>query len=132
MACGWCWACEETRASLHRTTPSYRTTVTDMHYLANFFAGAFLCNCIPHLVCGLQGAPFPSPFAKPRGVGDSSPKVNFLWGFFNFLAGAYLLAICPVAIGIDTSLLLFLLGAFGLGLYLSIHFGKVRRHKYGG
>ena len=53
-----------------------------MHYVAAFFAGAFLCNCIPHLDCGLRGAPFPTPFAKPRGIGDSSPLINVLWGFF--------------------------------------------------
>jgi hypothetical protein len=100
-----------------------------MHYLANFFAGAFLCNCIPHLVCGLQGAPFPSPFAKPRGVGDSSPLVNFLWGFFNLLAGGYLLLIDPVAFGINVGFMVLLLGAFLLGLYLALHFGKVRRDK---
>ena len=100
-----------------------------MHYLANFFAGAFLCNCIPHLVCGLQGAPFPSPFAKPRGVGDSSPLVNFLWGFFNLLVGGYLLSIDPVAFGINTDFMVLLLGAFLLGLYLALHFGKVMRDR---
>ena len=103
-----------------------------MHYLANFFAGAFLCNCIPHLVCGLQGAPFPSPFAKPRGVGDSSPLVNFLWGFFNLLVGGYLLSIDPVVFGINTDFMVLLLGAFLLGLYLALHFGKVRRDKQAG
>ena len=103
-----------------------------MHYLANFFAGAFLCNCIPHLVCGLQGTPFPSPFAKPRGVGDSSPLVNFLWGFFNLLVGAYLLSIDPVAFGINMGFMVLLLGALLLGLYLSVHFGKVRRDKQAG
>ena len=36
-------------------------------YTAIFFTGAFLCNCIPHLCAGLQGMPFPTPFATPRG-----------------------------------------------------------------
>jgi hypothetical protein len=49
-----------------------------MNSVALFFAGAFLCNSIPHLTKGLQGEPFPSPFAKPPGKGNSSPLVNFL------------------------------------------------------
>jgi len=58
-----------------------------MNYVAVFFAGAILCNCIPHLTAGLQGVPFPTPFARPRGVGTSSPFANFLWGAFNLGAG---------------------------------------------
>ena len=103
-----------------------------MHYIANFIAGALLCNCIPHLVCGLQGVPFPSPFAKPHGVGDSSPLVNFLWGFFNLLAGAWLYSIDPVALGINPGFMVLLMGAFLLGLFITIHFGKVRRDKQAG
>ena len=63
-----------------------------MNYAATFLAGAFLCNCIPHLGAGLQGIPFPTPFAKPRGIGNSSPLVNFLWGVFNLCVGLYLLS----------------------------------------
>ena len=32
--------------------------------IANFAAGALLCNCIPHLTAGLRGERFPSPFGK--------------------------------------------------------------------
>jgi hypothetical protein len=64
------------------------------HYLAYFFGGAFLANTIPHLVNGVSGNPFQSPFASPPGVGLSSSTVNVLWGFFNF-AVAYLL-VCRV------------------------------------
>jgi hypothetical protein len=42
-----------------------------MIYLALFFAGAFLCNAIPHLAAGTMGMPFPTPFARPRGIGNS-------------------------------------------------------------
>jgi hypothetical protein len=59
-----------------------------MDYIASFFAGAFLCNCIPHLACGLRGETFPTPFANPRGKGPSAPIVNFLWGAFNLLVGS--------------------------------------------
>jgi hypothetical protein len=60
------------------------------HYVALFFGGAFLTNAVPHLVAGLMGRPFQSPFAKPPGVGLSSSTVNVLWGAAN-LATAYIL-----------------------------------------
>jgi hypothetical protein len=60
------------------------------HGLAYFFGGLFLTNAIPHLVRGLMGMPFQSPFAKPPGEGLSSSRVNVLWGWFNAAMG-YLL-----------------------------------------
>ena len=51
-------------------------------------------NAVPHLVSGVMGRPFQSPFAKPRGEGLSSSTVNVLWGFFNLAVG-YLL-VCHV------------------------------------
>jgi hypothetical protein len=59
-------------------------------YLAYFFGGAFLSNTLPHLINGVSGRPFQSPFAKPPGEGLSSSTVNVLWGLFN-LAVAYVL-----------------------------------------
>ena len=59
-------------------------------YLAYFFGGAFLSNTLPHLINGISGRSFQSPFAKPPGKGLSSPTVNVLWGFFNLVV-AYLL-----------------------------------------
>ncbi|HWX00561.1 hypothetical protein [Collimonas sp.] len=100
-----------------------------LQYVANFFAGAFLCNCIPHLSCGLRGEPFPTPFAKPRGVGDSSPLVNFLWGLANLLIGAALYAPYPFAFGFNPGCALFFAGFLVLGLYLARHFGAVRRDR---
>jgi hypothetical protein len=58
------------------------------HDVAYFFGGAFFANTIPHLVNGISGLPFQSPFAKPPGEGLSSSTVNVLWGMFN-LAVAY-------------------------------------------
>jgi hypothetical protein len=99
-----------------------------MDYLAQFFAGTFLCNCVPHMVCGLQGSTFPTPFAKPRGVGMSSPVVNFAWGLLNLIVGLVLLSNWPVRVGPNTSFLSFLVGVGVFGGGLSIHFGKVRRN----
>ncbi len=103
-----------------------------MDYLALIFAGALLCNSLPHLASGLQGEPFPSPFAKPRGVGDSSPTVNFLWGFANLLAGLFLLGRHPAVLAFGTQTAAACAGALLLGLSLSRHFGKVRRERQRG
>jgi hypothetical protein len=97
-----------------------------MNYAAMFFAGAFLCNCIPHIGAGLQGMPFPTPFAKPRGIGNSSPLVNFLWGVLNLCIGLYLLSGQTVMIGPNSGCLALIAGSLAIGTYLSLHFGKVR------
>ena len=62
------------------------------HYSAYFFGGAFLANSVSHLVNGVSGRAFQSPFASPPGVGLSSSTVNVLWGLLN-LAIAYLAAV---------------------------------------
>ena len=64
------------------------------YYLAYFFGGAFLANTLPHLINGVSGNAFQSPFASPPGVGLSSSMVNVLWGLFNLIV-AYLL-LCRV------------------------------------
>ncbi len=64
------------------------------YYVSYFFGGAFLANTLPHLINGISGSPFQSPFSKPPGQGLSSSTINVLWGLFN-LAIAYLL-ICRV------------------------------------
>ena len=64
------------------------------NFISYLFGGAFLANAIPHIVSGMMGHPFQSPFANPSGQGLSSSAVNMVWGFFN-LAVAYVL-ICRV------------------------------------
>jgi hypothetical protein len=100
-----------------------------MDYVALFFAGALLCNAIPHLVSGLCGAPFPSPFAKPSGIGDSSPLVNFLWGAGNFIVGGWLLAAHPITVGLNPRCAVLILGALLLGSFCARHFGRVLRDR---
>ncbi|WP_397452891.1 hypothetical protein [Pseudomonas sp. NA-150] len=98
-------------------------------YLALLFAGALLCNCIPHLAAGLRGELFPTPFATPRGVGNSSPWVNTLWGFFNLLLGIYLLNGHSISAGLNPGCATLAVGALVMGLYLSWHFGNVQRNR---
>lgn len=102
-----------------------------MHFFAHFFTGALLCNALPHLAAGLQGRPFPSPFATPSGVGDSSPLVNVLWGFFNLLAGLALGSYFPAPVAATPEFGAVCLGALLLGIYTALHFGSVRRKKPG-
>ncbi|MGO9324792.1 MAG: hypothetical protein ACLP07_09545 [Terracidiphilus sp.] len=63
-----------------------------VHLIEWFFGGAFLANSVPHIVNGISGRAFQSPFAKPPGEGLSSSVVNVVWGFFN-LAIAYVLLV---------------------------------------
>jgi len=67
-----------------------------LHDVSYFFGGACLANAVPHVVCGVTGRPFQSPFAKPPGKGLSSSTVNVLWGFFNLVVGYVL--VCRVGV----------------------------------
>jgi hypothetical protein len=96
-------------------------------YLAHFMAGAFLANGVPHFVQGICGNKFQTPFAWPRGVGESSALVNVIWGWFNLLIGGALLRIFlppmppPPTISLST-----MVGALVMAVFLSHHFGRVR------
>lgn len=61
------------------------------HWIALGFGGLFLANAVPHLVSGMMGRAFPSPFAKPPGEGLSSSVVNVAWGLANLVPGYVLL-----------------------------------------
>lgn len=94
-------------------------------YLSYFFGGVSLINAVPHLVSGLQGRPFQSPFAKPPGKGLSSSWVNVVWGWFNLLVayflvlhvGAFDLRSIPQAAAVAV-------GGLVSGLQLARHFGR--------
>ena len=98
-----------------------------MNDIAIFFAGAFLCNCLPHLISGLQGKLFPTPFAKPPGRGDSSPVVNFLWGSLNLVIGTALLIWKPFILAFNLDSLVFVIGFVLMGASLAHHFGSVKQ-----
>ncbi|HYW35392.1 MAG TPA: hypothetical protein VE868_08305 [Balneolaceae bacterium] len=94
-------------------------------YIADFFAGAFLANTVPHFVHGISGNKFPTPFADPPGKGLSSSTVNVMWGLFNLLIGYILLKVGHVNSNNSFSLMLFFAGVIVISIQLSIHF----RHK---
>ncbi len=96
-----------------------------LHLVSYFLGGAFLANAVPHLVSGVMGKPFQSPFAKPPGQGLSSSTVNMLWGFFNLVV-AYLL-VCRVGdfeLRDAPQVTALGLGAFLLSLFAARHFGR--------
>jgi len=98
-----------------------------MSFVAILFAGAFLCNAMPHLAAGLRGEMFPSPFSKPHGKGPSSPLANFLWGMLNALVSLALLVRNPFAPGVNVDSAAMLVGVLFMGVISSVHFGRVRR-----
>src|ERR1700694_668607 len=97
-------------------------------YVGWFFAGAFLANAIPHIVQGICGNRFQTPFASPPGVGESSAIVNVIWGLANFAIGSVLLQVFfpgefpppwPLCIAA-------LIGALAMALWLGHTFGQGR------
>jgi hypothetical protein len=95
------------------------------HYVSYFFGGAFLANSLPHLVNGVSGRSFQSPFAKPPGKGLSSPAVNVVWGFTNLLI-AYMLLHEFGAFSIHNiaHVLTAGVGAFVMSVNLALTFGR--------
>jgi hypothetical protein len=99
-------------------------------YLAHFSAAFFLVNGIPHFVNGISGRRFQSPFARPPGIGESSPIINVLWGFFNLVIGSFLLVgFGDFEIGLNIDTLVTGSGALLMALLLSWHFNRVRNKK---
>jgi hypothetical protein len=95
-------------------------------YLAHFFAGAFLANSVPHFVQGTSGRTFQSPFASPPGKGLSSPIVNVVWGFVNFVIGYCLLSgIGHFTFCLSFDALVVALGGLFTAIFLAWHFGPL-------
>jgi len=99
------------------------------HYISYFFGGAFLFNAIPHLVSGITGHPFQSPFASPPGEGLSSATVNVLWGSLNLVI-AYLLLVRVGTFDLRKTVPVLVagFGALAMALMLAHAFGRF----YGG
>ncbi len=91
-------------------------------------SGALICNSIPHLACGLRGEPFPTPFARWSGGGNSAPVFNFIWGSVNFNIGFTMMLKRVFKVGFSFEHLLFICGFVVFGILLSLHFTRVRAH----
>jgi hypothetical protein len=92
------------------------------HYIAAFFAGAFLTNVVPHFVNGISGNPFPTPFADPPGKGLSSPLTNVLWALFNLIIGYLLLRVSKMNSRNKPAVIIFFAGIAAISIMASIAF----------
>lgn len=91
-----------------------------------FLAGALVANAIPHLASGTRGELFPTPFARPHGVGLSSPVTNVLWGTANLFAGLAILDHFALNVALPAGRIAVAIGFLLSALFAAIHFGKVR------
>jgi len=92
------------------------------HYIACFFAGAFMVNMVPHFIHGVSGDVFPTPFATPPGKGPSSPTVNVFWGLLNLLIGYLLMRAGKVSNQKPMSLVIFFIGIVVMSWMASVVF----------
>lgn len=92
------------------------------HYIIAFFAGAFLANVVPHLIHGMSGDAFPTPFATPPGKGLSSPFINVLWGCANLVVGYILLMVSKTSTKNKLSMLVMFLGILAISIQMSLTF----------
>jgi len=87
--------------------------------LAAGFAGALAVNSVPHLVNGLSGRSFRTPFVRLTGSKLSGPMLNVAWGWANAVAAALILqnltTVSPPAVAI---------GALVAGLALAAIFSR--------
>ena len=98
-------------------------------YLAYFFAGGFLANGVPHIIHGISGKKFPTPFARPMVKGESSPVVNVIWGLVNFLIGYVLVfGVGHFQFGFSLSTLMLVLGGVVMSVILAIILVRMRGH----
>lgn len=92
------------------------------HYIAGFFAGAFLTNVVPHFVNGISGNAFPTPFANPPGKGLSSPLINILWALINLLIGYLLFRSSRINSKSKLGLFVFFIGIVLISIVSALNF----------
>ena len=113
---------------METTEASKKAIMKWYHYIAAFFAGAFLANFVPHFVNGISGDAFPSPFANPPGKGLSSPLINVLWALLNLLIGFILLRVSRMTYKSNWALLVFFIGVALMSIQLGMHFEHKMTH----
>lgn len=94
------------------------------NYLFCFLSGMFLANFVPHFVYGICGNKFPTPFAKPHGIGPSSPTVNVIWALVNLAAGTLLFKSGHANSQNWITYAVLFAGLAIMSIYLSFHFQK--------
>ncbi|HTW78977.1 MAG TPA: hypothetical protein VME23_05445 [Terracidiphilus sp.] len=94
-------------------------------FVALLLGGAFLANAVPHIVNGISGRAFQTPFAKPPGRGVSPSSINVIWGFINlFIAWLLLIRLANFDLHNWVHVSMSLMGALIMALNLARHFGQ--------
>lgn len=96
-------------------------------YLFCLLAGMLISNSLPHLIQGVSGNRFPTPFSKPPGVGLSSAFLNVIWGLANLIVGYILYKSGNVSNGGTWAFIIFFIGFAAVSLMSSLNFAK--KHK---
>jgi len=97
-------------------------------YIVHFIAAVFLTNGIPHFVNGVSGRPFRTPFARLGSSNLSSPEINVIWGWLNFLIAFLLFAnIGPLYIGTPGDTIFVAAGMLVTGIILARIFASSAR-----
>jgi hypothetical protein len=99
-----------------------RLTTRWYHYLLAFLAGMFLMNVLPHLIKGVTGTAFPTPFSDPPGRAPSSPTLNVIWAFINLAIGSSLFHFFKIGKRSPRTWLVLMIGALAIALQLASHF----------
>ena len=86
-----------------------------------FFSGVFFVNVLPHLIRGISGDKFPSPFAKPHGKKLSSPTLNVIWAFINLSIVLTIFYFNQFSFTVMYGVVI-LIGGFTMSIYLSRYF----------
>ncbi|MFR9560829.1 MAG: hypothetical protein SNH45_07440 [Rikenellaceae bacterium] len=92
-------------------------------FLIAFVFGFFATNSLPHIIPGIHGKSFYSPFASPPTKGKSSAIVNVLWGFVNVVVAYILFVTTDINLRNYVEGTGFLLGVLITSLILAITFG---------
>lgn len=92
-------------------------------FIIAFAFGFFITNSLPHIIPGVHGKPFYSPFASPPVKGKSSAVVNVLWGFVNIMVAYIILVTTDINLRDYTQGAGFLFGILITSLILAVTFG---------
>ncbi|MEZ4380697.1 MAG: hypothetical protein R3A79_05090 [Nannocystaceae bacterium] len=104
-----------------------------MELFAHCLGALLLVNSLPHLLHGVCGYPFPTPFARPRGIGLSPPRTNVLWGGANFAAAcALLFGVGELRFGANVDTVAVFAAGAAAALLISASAGRSRRARESG
>lgn len=94
-----------------------------LHAVGWLFSGVLLVNTIPHLVHGVSGDRFPSPFARPYGKKLTGPVHNVIWAFINLGIVAVIMYFNYPSFSRGNAAIM-IVGGFGMSVFLANYFSR--------